>query len=278
MLLTGIAWFATWPGALGVSGTLGERLGPDEPSAGELLQAGGDSAAVATAFARSAGARSGVARIYVNRGEWLRLRGDLSAAEEDLEQAIALDPDDPAAFTAARRDRSWARRSGGTLRTTIGRGRSIQAMRRPHARPRTTLGSDWGAPHEAERDLEAALSGPDSAAAHDALGVALALKATGPGAGCISSARWRSLPPGRSINSIAGWRSPKPAGSRGGGARSSALLALDPAYHRARLGLAVLYRDRGDRARARAQVDTVLALAPADPDARALAAELAPGR
>ena len=57
-----------------------------------------------------------------------------------------------------------------------------------------------------------------------------------------------------------------------------AALGLDPRYRPARLALAALYRDRGDRARAQAQVDSLLVLYPNDPAALGLAAELGSAR
>jgi len=276
VLLTGIAWFATWPGALGVSGTLGEPwLGPMNRALA-IIQAGGDSSSVAAAFAEALAHGPRVARIYANRGEWLRLRGDFSAAEEDLEQAIALDPDDPAAFTALAAVEAGL--GDPAALSHYDRARALDPSYAPAALGRGQLLLRSGRAQEAVSDLEAALQGPDSAAAHDALGVALALQGDR-AQGWVHLERAVALAPHRPLyhlhRGLALAEAGQPAAAE---AAFRAALAIDPTFHRARLGLAVLYRDRGDRARARAEVDTVLARAPDDPDARALALELAPGR
>ena len=272
LLGTALVWFATWPGLVGLGGTLGEPWLQPMNRALALAQTGGDSAVVAAEFATALARGPEVARIYVNRGEWRRLTGDLPGARQDLERAIALAPDDPAALTALAA--TEAALGDPLARAHYDRARALDPSYAPAALGRGQLLLRTGEARAAMGDLEAALAGPDSAAAHDALGVALALVGERE-ASWIHLERAVTLAPTRPLyqlhRGLALAEAGRPAEAESAFRRA---LALDPGYHRARLGLAVLYRDRGERARARAEVDTVLALAPDDPAARTLAAEL----
>jgi hypothetical protein len=243
VLLTGIAWFATWPGAARVSGTLGEWLGPMNralalwPGRRRFVGGGGR-------LRRGPGARfAGGADLCQSRGvaptagRPLGSRGGSRAGDRTR-------PRRSRRLHRARRGRSRARRSGRTLALRSGAG-ARSKLRAGSARPRTTRLRLGRAPEAGaiwKRHSGAGLGGST------ALGVALALKATG--------SSWMHLeravaiaPPGRSINSIAGWRSRSRPGSRGRPFQRAP--ALDPAYHRARPGsLSSIGTGRPRRARA----------------------------
>ncbi len=268
-----VAVAATDPHWFGLAGRLGNPWVPPMNRALALIRAGADSSDVAQAFAEAAARGPEVGRVYANRGQWYRERGNLEAAAADLDRAIRLDPDDPLAWTAlgglqaARGDtaagRSYARALAldpGHAPAALGLGQALLRKREPAV---------------AVAPLRIALAGPDSAAAHDALGVALIMTGNAE-EGFFHLERAVELAPGRATIRLHLGLALAEAGRATEAAREiDAALAADPRHRAARLAAALLARDRGDPGAARAHLDTLLRDHPSDPEALALGAALA---
>jgi tetratricopeptide (TPR) repeat protein len=271
-----LAWFGTWPRWLGLGSSLGEPWLEPMNRALTLAAAGGDSAAIATAFEEAIARGPDVARIYANRGEWRRLAGDLAHARADLTRAVEMEPQDPAAWTALAA--TQVALGDPQAFASYDRARALDPDYLPAALGRGLLLLRAQHPQDALPDLEAALAGPDSAAAHDALGVAIALLGDRR-TGLRHIARAVELDPSRPLYLLhLGLAEAEDGAGAAAEAAFQAALARDPRYRPARLALATLYRDQGDRARARAQVESLLATSPADSVARRLASELGSAR
>jgi tetratricopeptide (TPR) repeat protein len=270
------AGLGTWPRLLGLGRSLGEPWLEPMNRAVTMAAAGGDSATIAAAFAAAIAEGPDVARIHVNRGEWRRITGDLAGARADLERAVLLDPRDPAAWTALAATQVALGEPAAFA--SYDRARTLDPSYLPAALGRGQLLLRAQRPQDALPDLRAALAGPDSAAAHDALGVAIALLGDRP-TGLRHIARAVELDPHRPLYLLhLGLAEAEGGAPVQAEAAFRAALARDPHYRTARIALATFYRDQGDRARARAQADTLLARFPGDPAVQALAEELGSAR
>jgi tetratricopeptide (TPR) repeat protein len=266
------AALATDPHWFGLAGRLGDPWVAPLNRALALIRASADSSDVAQAFAEAAARGPAVGRVYANRGEWYRQRGNLPAAAADLARALALDPDDPVAWSAR-----------GALEAARGdsaaRGSFARALALDPAYPPAALGLGQALlrarePAAAVAPLRAALAGPDSAAAHDALGVALLMTGES-GEGFFHLTRAVALAPDRAIFRLHLGLALAEAGRPDAAAREiEAALVAEPRHRAARLAAALLARDRGDTARARAHLDTLLSDRPADREALELRAAL----
>ncbi len=268
-----LAVMAVDPRWLGLGGRLGHPWVPPMNRALGLIRTGADSSVIAQSFADAVAQGPEASRVYVNRGEWLRQRGDLAGARQDLMRAVALDPGDPLAWTAlggleaaagrnAAAEANYARALAiepGHAPAALGLGQVLLTMRRPE---------------EALAPLRLALAGPDSAAAHDALGVAL-LMTGARDEGLAHIERALAIDPGRATFHLhLGLALAEGGRLAAAEAAIGASLALDPGHRAARLSAILLARDRGDFTGARAHLDTLLAWNPEDQEALRLKAEL----
>jgi len=268
-----VAVAATDPHWFGLAGRLGNPWVPPMNRALALIRAGADSSAVAQAFAEAAARGPDVGRVYANRGQWHRERGNLDAAAADLDRAIQLDPADPLTWTAL--GGLQAARGDTAARGSYARALALDPRYGPAA---LGLGQTLllqREPARAVAPLRIALAGPDSAAAHDALGVALLLTGNAPD-GFFHLARAVALAPGRATFHLHLGLALAESGRAEEAAREiDAALAAEPRHRAARLSAALLARDRGDLEAARAHLDTLLEARPADAEALELRAALA---
>jgi lipoprotein NlpI len=267
----GVAFAAVQPQWLGLGGEVGKPWLPPMNRAVALAQSGADSSAIAAAFAEAAARGPEVARVFANRGEWHRQRGRFALARTDLERAVTLDPADPMAWT-------WL----GLTQAVMGdAAQALESLSRAHrldpgyAPAALALGQALlraNRPEEALAPLAASLTGPDSAAAHDALGLAQIL--TGD-----TRAGFVALAPERPAYALHLALALADAGEVEGAARAAAAaVAADPSYRPARLLVADLAIERGDRELARREIDTLLARDPNDGEALALRDRLGTSR
>jgi tetratricopeptide (TPR) repeat protein len=274
-----LAFAAVQPQWVGLEGGAGKPWLPPLNQALALARSGADSAAVAAAFGEAvalaeAGARGPeVARVFANRGEWHRLRGQLEPARGDLERAVALDPEDPLAWTWLGQTQVAMGDAASAL-ASLGRAHALDPSYAPAALAYGQALLRVQRPREAVDPLRTALVGADSAAAHNALGVALVLigdKAQG----FAHLKRAVALAPERPGYSLHLGLALADAGDVEGAARAvAAAVAADPSYRPARLALAELALERNDWRRARRELDTLLARDPRDAAALALQARL----
>jgi lipoprotein NlpI len=268
-----LAVVAVEPVWVGLRGPVGHPwLGPMNRAVG-LAATGGDSAAVEAAFAEAVARGPEVARVFANRGEWRRGRGALAAAAADLRRAVELDPGDPMAWTALGRTLGAAG-DDPAAGASLERAHGLDPTYAPAALALGQALVRLGRAGEAMAPLRAALAGPDSAAAHDALGLALVV--TGDRAAGLAHLRQAAaIAPAR-----AAYHLHLGLALSDSGVADEALTALataaaaDPAYRPARLALAELALERGAIDMARREVAALLARDPADPEARALDARL----
>ena len=271
-----LAVAAVQPHWLGLGGEVGKPWLPPMNRAVALARSGADSAAVAAAFDEAAARGPEVARVFANRGEWHREHGQLGAARADLERAVALDPGDPLAWT-------WL----GLTQAALGDAAALKSLAQAHrldpgyAPAALAFGQALlraNHPREALAPLLIALAGPDSAAAHDALGLAQIL-AGEPSAGFAHLRRAVALAPGRPVYALHLALALSDAGEVAGAAQAAAAaVAADPSYRPARVLAAELALERGDRMVARREIDSLLARYPTDGEALALKARLDSGR
>ncbi len=270
-----LAVIAVDPRWLGLGNRLGNPWVPPMNRALGLIRAGADSGEIAQAFAEAAARGPEVGRVFANRGEWLRQRGDLAAAQADLERAVALAPEDPLAWTALGGVQAAA---GDTAaRGSYARALALDPGHTPAALGLGQVLVTMREPELALVPLRRALVAPDSAAAHDALGVALLMTGDADRA-FYHLQRAIAIDPQRATFRLHLGLALADAGREAAAAAAiDSALAVDPRHRTARLSAALLARERGDLASARAHLDTLLAVNPGDAEARALRAALGGG-
>ena len=257
-----LSWLALDPRWLGLDRMLGDPWTEPLNRAVAMAKGGADSTAVAEAFALALERGPNVARVHTNRGEWLRSRGDLTAARADFARAVTLDAEDPVAWAGLASVE--AALGEPSALGSYDRARALAPDFAPAALGRGQLLLRLGRAEEAIPNLEAALLGADSAAAHDGLGVAYALAGDSARAH-VHLHRAVELAPDRPFFLLHLGLFTAESGDPAGAERLlRSAVALDPGFPPARLGLAALYRDRGDRARAERELDTLLVHAPGD--------------
>ncbi len=183
-------------------------------------------------------------------------------ARADFARAVTLDAADPVGWTGLAGVEAALGEPAAL--GSYDRARALAPDYAPAALGRGQLLLRLGRAEEAIPNLEAALASPDSASAHDGLGVAYAL--AGDSARAVAHlTRAVALAPDRPFFLVHLGLFSAEAGDPIAAERLlRSALALDPRLKPARLGLAALYRDRGEPARAERELDTLLIHAPGD--------------
>lgn len=268
-----VAVVAVEPAWLGLGGGVGKPWVPPLHRALSLSATGGDSAAVEAAFAQAAARDPAAAPVFAHRGGWYRRHGRLQAARDDLERAVVLDRRDPSTWTEL--GLVWAMSGAdSTAIVCFARARALDPGYTPASLALGQALLRQRRPQEALLPLRAAFAGVDSAAAHDALGVALILTGE-PSEGYAHLERAVALAPERPDFALHLGLALADGGQLPRAARVlAAAVDRQPAYRPVRLALAHIALEQSDWEVAQREVEALLARDPGDREALAIRAEL----